>query len=371
VPKGFKSQDSYLSDNGDVYGFNNKPYGWGRDISESIKQRLNPSSQLLETFIEFPPSLNSNPCNKHRLDTLCEPVSWFIKVGKGRFRIKVYIGDTLRSRQIDIKINNKSIVKNKILEKNKLETFEDIFESYKELLEVTADCEVGCENAITILNAIEITQFHDVNESLAQKGNEKETTCGHAFTGGRCDIGPDVLNCLFDDPAMPSAKFCNGDEQSLVSIPSGYVCKDQVGKYKCVNVRLSFKVRKSIQMKLNVKSSVLKNVIEKNAFIEIINIKFIKTNKFNIKMEELCIKILDGLFIGDYKTSMSKTTLGNNNITSILCVGNDMQNIFESEFNYLRMEVEDVDNENILFNFDNVYNFIEEGRKRGGIVEPG
>jgi hypothetical protein len=46
-------------------------------------------------------------------------------------------------------------------------------------------------------------------------------------------------------------------------------------------------------------------------------------------MEEVCIKITDGVFIGNYKTSMSKTTLSNNNITHILCVGHEMENFWK------------------------------------------
>jgi protein-tyrosine phosphatase len=85
-------------------------------------------------------------------------------------------------------------------------------------------------------------------------------------------------------------------------------------------------------------------------------------------MEEICIKILDNIYIGTYKTSMSKTTLNNNNIKSILCVGNDMQNIFANEYNYMKLEIEDRIDENILFNFEGVYSFIEESLTKGGIL---
>jgi hypothetical protein len=235
VPSGFKSQDSYLSDNGNVYGTNNNPYGWGRDMKGLIRQRLNTSSPLLETFVEFPPAQSSRPCNKIRLDNLCEPVSWFIKVGKGRFRVKLFIGDALRQRRINLKINNKSIVKSTIIDKNMLQSYEEVFESYKELLEITSDCEENCEDAISILNAIEISQFDEAQNNIITS-REKETSCGLSYTGGRCDIGPDVLHCLFDDPSKQSVKFCNGELLSLVTIPSGYYCKEQVGKLKCVNV---------------------------------------------------------------------------------------------------------------------------------------
>ena len=204
-------------------------------MKKMSKQRLNPSDPLLETFIEFPPSAISRPCNKQRLDSLCEPVFWFVKSGKGRFKIKVYVGDPLKERKVDIKINNKVLVKNKIVEKNKLEMFEDIFESKKEFIELTSDCEDNCDKAISIVNAIEIIPYDDNDDINKEKKKEKETNCGSAFIGGRCDTGPDTSNCLFDDPSLPSAKFCNG-EYALVSIPSDYSCRDQIGKYKCVMV---------------------------------------------------------------------------------------------------------------------------------------
>jgi dual specificity phosphatase 12 len=85
-------------------------------------------------------------------------------------------------------------------------------------------------------------------------------------------------------------------------------------------------------------------------------------------MEELCIKIIENLYIGDFKSSMSKSTHNMYNIKSILCVGNDMDNIFKTEYNYMKLEVEDSEDENILFNFEAVYNFIEEGLKNGGVL---
>jgi predicted protein tyrosine phosphatase len=85
-------------------------------------------------------------------------------------------------------------------------------------------------------------------------------------------------------------------------------------------------------------------------------------------MEEICVKVLDGVFIGSYKTAMSKTTLNSNKITHILCVGNEMDCLFKNEFKFMKLQVDDTEDENILFNFESVFNYIEDGREKGGVL---
>jgi hypothetical protein len=85
-------------------------------------------------------------------------------------------------------------------------------------------------------------------------------------------------------------------------------------------------------------------------------------------MEEICVKIIDGVYLGTYKTAMSKTTLANNKICHVLCVGAEMENIFKNDYNFMKLDVSDAEDENILFNFDAVYSFIEEGREKSGIL---
>lgn len=85
-------------------------------------------------------------------------------------------------------------------------------------------------------------------------------------------------------------------------------------------------------------------------------------------MEEICVKILDGVYIGSYKTAMSKTTLTSNGITHILCVGTEMENIYKADYRFMKLDVSDTEDENILFNFDSIFSFIEDGRETGGIL---
>lgn len=85
-------------------------------------------------------------------------------------------------------------------------------------------------------------------------------------------------------------------------------------------------------------------------------------------MEEICVKIIDGLYLGNYKTSMSKTTLTNKNISHILCVGHEMAKFVDDNYQYMKLEVEDDEDEDILTNFDDTFNFIEEGINKGGVL---
>jgi len=50
---------------------------------------------------------------------------------------------------------------------------------------------------------------------------------------GRCDVGEDVLHCLFDSPSIPQARNCTG-EMLMMLIKSTSICKQDAGKFKCV-----------------------------------------------------------------------------------------------------------------------------------------
>lgn len=235
VPEGYNTSDDFLSDFGQVIGENNKSYGWSINMKKNIKQRRNPSKPILETLVEFPPPASSRACNKPNPEIHCEPVTWKVKVGKGKFRIKIYVGDSERDSRVNIKINNKYIAYNKFVAKNMQEIFEDILVSREKLFEISADCIEDCETALTKINAVEIIPYDGNSKSLKSRKPEKIVPCGQGILGGECDSGPNVLHCIFNSPAVPSAQFCNGDK-SLVSIKTGDKCPDQVGKYKCVKV---------------------------------------------------------------------------------------------------------------------------------------
>ena len=237
VPKNYQNPGEYLPDIGQLYGEDGKQYGWSKDMSSRIRLRNNPSKPELETLVEFPPSPLSIFCNKPNPETLCEGVSWKIKAGYGRFIVRIYAGDPNSISTIDLKVNDKYMALNRVIEKNSLEIFEDIIEANKQFITVTSECAGDCKKAVSKINAIEIYPYDAYLPKDEDLAKEVELKCGSSFKGGRCDKGPNVLHCLFDDPSKNSAKFCNGS-QSLVSIQSSYKCKDQAGKFKCVSVIL-------------------------------------------------------------------------------------------------------------------------------------
>jgi hypothetical protein len=228
------SERGYLSDNGQLFGMNNKSYGWSLKMEKRIFTRSNTSHPYLETVLTFPPSINSKYCTKSRPDQMCEPVTWKVKAGKGKFLVKFFIGDAAEDRKIDLKINGKFFAKNKFVPKNTLEVIEEVVETKNEILELSSDCIEDCDNSISVINAIEIFPPEENDDSLTSNEMKEKIVCGNSVEGGRCNKGTNVLHCIYDDPTTPSAKFCNG-ESALVSIPRDFKCRDQFGKYKCVS----------------------------------------------------------------------------------------------------------------------------------------
>src|SRR5690606_37256063 len=106
-------------------------------------------------------------------------------------------------------------------------------EAKDELITVEADCKENCDFAMAKLNALELIPYKEKPNLPPVVANEVKVSCGHSWLGGRCETGPDVLHCLFDDPSKQAATNCNGN-LIIMSIPEMYKCKDQIGKFKCV-----------------------------------------------------------------------------------------------------------------------------------------
>ena len=235
-PKEFICENDVFCDFGDLFGEKNKSFGWTKNMTSFIHFRNNQSLSELETFVEFPPSPSSDYCLKCSPTKICEPVEWIAKVGIGKFIIRIYIGDPDSNVQVNLKINYRIIVKNKIVEKNKLEVIETIIETYKEFVVITSECLVNCGTAITKINAIEFIRYNPkVHKKKEIYYLEEYLECGNSYKGGRCQNGPDVIHCLFDDLTVENAKFCIGDK-SLIEIPQNYKCESQIKKFKCVFV---------------------------------------------------------------------------------------------------------------------------------------
>jgi len=231
MPEDYFEDGNYLPDNGATYGSHGKPYGWSKDMSSKIRQYNEASQQDLHTLVEFNPSEKSRICSKP--GTNCEKVNWSVKTGNGRFFVRLFVGDPESKSKVDLKVNSKFLAKNQIIPQDTLKIYEGIVEAKNEFLVVKSECQTDCDNGVSKLNAIEITPYKEKPKNEEIKTKEVALACGHAFTGGRCDKGPNVVHCLFEDPSKPVAGNCTGN-LVIMMIPNTYQCKDQIGKYKCL-----------------------------------------------------------------------------------------------------------------------------------------
>jgi len=236
TPPNFPNGGDFLPDNGEIYGLNGKSYGWSRSMKDFIITNINTNKAELETYVIWPPSNNSKFCTRPNPEIVCEPVIYAIWVGKGKFKIKLYIGDVKNDIKADFTINGKTILKNEKIMKNELKIFQTEIDSLNEFIFITSECKEDCYDSQSKLNAIEIQLIKHISKDKKAKEKEKKLSCGEAFTGGRCQTGPDVLHCLFDDKFSKTAGLCAG-ENSLVEIPENYKCQEQKHKYKCVKIR--------------------------------------------------------------------------------------------------------------------------------------
>jgi hypothetical protein len=186
----------------------------------------------LYTLAEFPPSPKSKFCSTPEADTLCENITWSVRTGNGKYFVRVYVGDSTSDSVINLKLNGISLVKNDLVPKGDLKVYESTVEAKNEFIIFSPECEDNCDYAVTKFNAVELTPFRETNDVVEPQTNETKV-CGEAFTGGRCESGPNVVHCLFDDPSNQVAANCNGSLM-LMQIAQGYKCKDLIGKFKCV-----------------------------------------------------------------------------------------------------------------------------------------
>jgi len=79
-------------------------------------------------------------------------------------------------------------------------------------------------------------------------------------------------------------------------------------------------------------------------------------------------KVIDNLYIGDVFASQNNEGMHTHLITHILTVAKDIPPLFPTEFTYLCVEVSDHDSQDLLAYFDKCNEFIEKGRKVGGVL---
>ena len=196
-----------------------------------MKQFNEASKQDLHSLVEFLPSPKSKACSKPGAS--CDNVNWSAKVGSGLFFVRLYVGDPNSSTKVDLMVNDKYLAKDKIVEQDDLQVYEAVVEAKNDFLIITSKCESKCDDGVSKLNAIEIMPYEEKSKKKVPESSEKQLGCGNAFTGGRCDKGPDVVHCLYNDPSSEVAGNCTGS-LIIMAIPTTYQCKDQIGKFKCL-----------------------------------------------------------------------------------------------------------------------------------------
>ncbi len=110
------------------------PFEWSMDMLNRMRIRNGASQPSFKTLVKFPPDQRSKFCNKAIPDTNCNRVTSSIKVGYGKFNIKIRIGDIIGNSRVDILVNNKPFINQVTIEKNKLQTFEGEFNSIDEMI---------------------------------------------------------------------------------------------------------------------------------------------------------------------------------------------------------------------------------------------
>ena len=232
-PADFPRKTQFLIDSGLTFGKSGKSYGWDRDMSNRMRARAKASDPILETLVEFPPDQNSKFCNAEKPEVVCDKANWSAKVGFGKYSVKLYIGDPLANTRVDLTVNDVPFIKQTTIEKGKLEVFEGVFDSVNEYITIGTKCLSDCEYSMVKLNMIEISPYKEKTDEKPEPTPAIEDPCGNAQQGGKCDTGPDVTHCLFDDPTSDSTKYCSGNN-IMLQVPANYKCVSQRSKFKCV-----------------------------------------------------------------------------------------------------------------------------------------
>lgn len=147
----------YLPDSGAGFGPHGRlNYGWSMDISSLTRTRYTNNDILLDNLILFPPDKKSQWCLVEKPKSLCEPVSWSIQVPNGRYNIKITVGDPKNKAGYWVKVNGRSFIEGKILDKNQFFSPSFDIEVAEQRIIVTADCERDCRLVWSRMNAIEI-----------------------------------------------------------------------------------------------------------------------------------------------------------------------------------------------------------------------
>ena len=137
-------------------------YGWSRDVSNLARARHISSDPLIDNLILFPPDPKSKWCEEKTPVVTCENIDWSIKLDPGKYNVKVTVGDIAYKVQYDLKVNEKKILTNKILDKNQFFTTNDDITILDGVLRIVPDCEGDCKFSWSRIDAIEISRLQGI-----------------------------------------------------------------------------------------------------------------------------------------------------------------------------------------------------------------
>ena len=131
-------------------------YGWSGYMRSMTRTRYSHFDALLDNLILFPADKNSKWCLAEKPSTICEPMSWMLKVPNGKYIVKVTVGDPVNKAGYWLKVNGKVFIDGKILEKNQFYSPNFEVNVGNERIKVTADCDFDCQYVWSRINTIEI-----------------------------------------------------------------------------------------------------------------------------------------------------------------------------------------------------------------------
>jgi hypothetical protein len=109
----------------------------------------------------FPPDPTSLQCKKPNPDVVCDPVEWSIRVPRGKYEVKMTVGDAEKKLGYSLTVNAQFIFKDVMLEKNQFSTESIDIESTDGTIVVEQKCDPvaskgHCEFVWSRMSAIEI-----------------------------------------------------------------------------------------------------------------------------------------------------------------------------------------------------------------------
>ncbi|CAF0835985.1 unnamed protein product [Brachionus calyciflorus] len=111
----------------------------------------------------------------------------------------------------------------------------------------------------------------------------------------------------------------------------------------------------------------IREILEKELQLKLDNFKrFIDATIFQFynQLVECATKILDYLYLGTEWNASNYDTLVNDRVTHILNVSSEVDNFFPDTFKYLNIRVLDVDETDLLKEFNRTYKFIQEAKEQ-------